>query len=351
MNCFCGKKNYLFWFIILGIFLFIFLKIKHILLPFYIAIFVTVLFGGFVEKCNKKFHMPKAFMSGIITFLFYFFVISCLYALFSVSFTKASTSVTNIKTNENLTTIASAFIDETLKKFDIENTFNLLAGQFSDIIAKYVLSIVSHVVDYGANIINISFLCILAPIATFMMLKDYNLICEKIYFLLPKKIQQEAKILFNEIHDSVFKYIEAQTITAIVLSFCYSGILFPIGLEHFIILGILIGFSSFVPYIGFYSAATITLVTVYNQFYNIKQVIITLILLIIMQIIDCGFITPKIVGKKLGVHPLFIIFGVLASVPIFGFIGIILALPIIGVVSVVVKFLIKKYKNSDYYNN
>jgi predicted PurR-regulated permease PerM len=220
-----------------------------------------------------------------------------------------------------------------------------------DLISKHISYIVASAINYGANIVNIIFLFVLAPITTFMMLKDHNLIYEKIRSLLPKKIEKEITELFTNIHESVFKYIEGQTITAVILSVCYSTILFFIGLEHFIVLGVLIGFSSFVPYIGFYSATIITLFSVYNQFYNFKQMLITIILLLIMQIIDCSFITPKIVGNKLGVHPLFIIFGVLASVPLFGFIGIILALPIVGIVGVLVKFLIKKYKNSSYYNS
>ena len=184
----------------------------------------------------------------------------------------------------------------------------------------------------------------------FMMLKDFSIICKKICFLIPKKFQSETKQVFAEIHESVFKYLEGQTLTAIVLSFCYSLILFPIGLNHFIILGVLIGFSSFIPYVGFYSAVTTTLFSVYHQFYDIKRTIITLIMLLTMQIIDCGFITPKIVGNRLGVHPLFVIFGVLVSIPLFGIIGIIFALPIVGIANVVAKHVITKYKNSTYYN-
>lgn len=346
-----NRKNYIFWIAILFIFLFIFYKINHVLLPFYIAIFATTLFGSFVEKCEKKFHFPKSLTSGIITLLFYFFIISCLYALCSISITKTSRSVVSITNNKDLLTTASIFIEKILNKFDINIEFNSIINQMYDLISKHISYIVASAINYGANIVNIIFLFVLAPITTFMMLKDHNLIYEKIRSLLPKKIEKEITELFTNIHESVFKYIEGQTITAVILSVCYSTILFFIGLEHFIVLGVLIGFSSFVPYIGFYSATIITLFSVYNQFYNFKQMLITIILLLIMQIIDCSFITPKIVGNKLGVHPLFIIFGVLASVPLFGFIGIILALPIVGIVSVLVKFLIKKYKNSSYYNS
>ena len=74
-------------------------------------------------------------------------------------------------------------------------------------------------------------------------------------------------------------------------------------------------------------------------------------LMLTMQIVDSGFITPKIVGSKLGVHPLFVIFGVLVSMPLFGLFGVLLALPLIGVINVIAKFIVKKYKNSSYYKS
>ena len=344
------KKHHLFLLSIIVALVYIFYKINHILLPFYIAIFVTILFGGLVEKCNKKFHIPKALTAGIITILFCIFTVSCFYALFNISFTKATRSITIINNNKDFIANVPAIIEEFLRKFDIESKFNLLAGQFSDLLVKQISSTISRATSYCTSIINITFLFILSPIVMFMMLKDFNLICEKIYLLIPKNLQNETKQIFGEIHESVFKYLEGQTLTAIILSFCYSLILFPIGLNHFIILGILIGFSSFIPYIGFYSAVTTTLFSTYQQFHDLKITIITLVMLLVMQIIDCGFITPKIIGNKLKIHPLFIIFGVLASIPIFGAIGIILALPIVGISGVIAKHMVKKYKNSVYYN-
>ena len=114
-------------------------------------------------------------------------------------------------------------------------------------------------------------------------------------------------------------------------------------------LGFIIGFSAFVPYVGFYTAVCITLFSIYGQFHSVSTVAITFALLLGGQILDSGFITPKLVGDKLGVHPLWIIFGVLVSVPLFGLIGILFALPLVGVCSVIVRFCLREYKTSSYY--
>lgn len=344
------KKNYIFWSIALLCALFIFYKIKTVLLPFYISMFVTILFGGIVSKLHRRFHVPRSITAGAITLFFCIFIISCLYLLFNISLTKATHSVVKIKNNQDVVDGFSLFIGNLLKKFEIDNIFNWFAGQFSDIMANYVSFFFTKIVNYSTNIISVVFLCVLSPIVMFMMLKDAPLIGRKTYALLPKNIQSETKKLADEIYKSVFRYLEGQTMTAIVLSCCYAVLLLLMGVKHFIVLGVLIGFSSFIPYVGFYLATGITLISVYNQFHDFKRIIITLIVLLVMQIVDSGFITPKIVGNKLGVHPLLVILGVLVSVPLFGVIGVFLALPLVGIMSVVVKFFLEKYKKSSYYS-
>ena len=348
---FIWKKSYVFWVSAFVLAMFVFYKIRVVLLPFYISLFITILFGGIVRKFKVRFHIPRSISSGVITLLFCIFVISCLYAIFNISFTKATSSVVKIKNNQDFIDSVSVFADDILKKFEIENVFNFIAGQFAGLVKNYVSLIVSKIFGYGTNIVGVVFLCVLSPIVMFMMLKDAPLIWKKTYSLLPRNIQSDVKQLVDEIYESVFRYLEGQTMTAIVLSCCYSVLLFPIGVEHFVVLGIIIGFSSFIPYIGFYSAAAIILFSVYNQFHDFKRMLITLIILLDMQVVDSGFITPKIVGNKLGVHPLFVIFGVLVAIPLFGFVGVLLALPLVGIAGVVFKFILEKYKNSSYYNS
>ena len=345
------KKKYLFWGVAIALLVLFLYKIRSVLLPFYLATFVVILFNGVVKFFNKKLHIPRAITSAIITILFCSFCVYFVYALFSLSFTKASTSVSNIKNNTDLINNITVYIGSWLKKFDIENTFNIIAGQFSESVVAYAKSLVSYILSYSSDIASTICLLVLSPIVMFMMLKDMPLIGKKFYDLLPKGIKKETKGLLNDIYESVFKYLEGQTTTAIVLSSLYALLLVFVDVEHFLILGIIIGFASFVPYIGFYSATAITLFSVYNQFHDLKRIIIVFVFMMIMQVIDSGFITPRIVGNKLGVHPLAVIFGVLVAVPLFGIFGVLLALPIIGVLNVIGKFVIKKYKASSYYNS
>ena len=267
------KKSYLFWGCAIILLCLFFYQIHSVLLPFYLSTFVVILFNGVVKFFNKKLHIPRALTSAVITILFCSFCIYVVYSLFNISFTKASNSVNNIKNNTDFINSSTAYIGNLLKKFDVENTFNFVVGQFSDVIILYTRNFIRYVLNYSSDIVSTICLLVLSPIVMFMMLKDMPLIGKKFYDLLPKSIKKETKGLFNEIYESVFKYLEGQTITAIVLSVCYSFILLSVGVEHFLILGIIIGFASFVPYIGFYSSMAITLFSVYHQFYDLKIVL------------------------------------------------------------------------------
>ena len=342
------KKKHIFWVISILAFLYIFNQISAALLPFYIAFFEVILFNGIVNIFERKFHIPRVITACIITI--------CFYSLIVAIFITAIPAIYGggIKVFNYTTNTAS------LAKFRL-----LIAGKFSSetingILEWCVENLSDNIIDYAKKSLIASFrstaqlatiigMSALSPIVSFMMLKDTQKIKRAFFQVLPVGIQKDAKKLSSNMYDSVFKFMEGQTIAAIVLSIMYAAMLFPIGVEHFFILGIVIGFSSFVPYIGFYSATAIILCSVYAQMHDVKKIIITLAVLLGGQVIDSGFITPKIVGNRLGVHPLWVIFGVLVSVPLFGIFGILLALPMVGICNVVVKYAMEKYRNSDYY--
>ena len=345
------RKRYLFWIFAILCLCFILFKIKSVLLPFYISFAVVILFSGIVGKIERKFHIPRAISSAIVTLSVVSFIIYAFIITFNNVFAKATMTFGNAEYRSNFVNGVNDYFGGILQKYNFENTFNFVAGQFSDLCFEFFRHFSRNLIGYSADFASMVFLFSLTPIVMFMMLKDMPKIKSKFYKLLPQSIQSEAKKLFSDVHESVFKYLEGQTLACIILSILYAVVLFPIGLEHFILLGVIIGFSAFVPYIGFYLATTITLLSAYRQFGDVKIVITTFVAMLALQIVDSGFITPKVVGNKLGIHPLVVIFGVLVSVPLFGILGILFALPLVGVVCSVAKFFFKKYKSSSYYKD
>lgn len=342
------KKKHIFWAASIVAFLYIFHQISAALLPFYIAFFEVVLFNGIVNIFERKFHVPRAITAGLITLCFCALIVAIFIAVIPAIY-GGGMKVFNYTTNTASIDKFRSLIDGKLSSETINGIFEWCIENLSDNIIDYAKKSLIASFRSTAQLATIIGMSALSPIVSFMMLKDMPKIRRTFFQVLPVGIQKDAKKLSANMYDSVFKFMEGQTIAAIVLSIMYAAMLFPIGVEHFFILGVIIGFSSFIPYIGFYSATAITLCSVYAQMHDVKKLIITLAVLLGGQVIDGGFITPKIVGNRLGVHPLWVIFGVLVSVPLFGIFGILLALPMVGICNVVVKYAMEKYHRSDYY--
>ena len=342
------KKKHIFWVLAAAALLFIFHQISGALLPFYIAFFEVILFNGIVNIFEKKFHVPRAITAALVTIGFCAMIVAIFVAAVPTIY-GGGVKVFNYTTNTASIEKFRILIDRKFSSETINEIFEWCIANLSDNIIDYAKKSLIASFRSTAQLVTIIGMSALSPIVSFMILKDMPKIKRTFFQVLPVRIQKDAKRLSANMYESVFKFMEGQTMAAIVLSLMYAAMLFPIGVEHFFILGVVIGFSSFVPYIGFYSATAITLCSVYSQMHDVKKVVITLAVLLGGQIIDGGFITPKIVGNRLGVHPLWVIFGVLVSVPLFGIFGILLALPMVGICNVVVKYAMEKYHNSDYY--
>ena len=342
------RKQHIFWTLAIAAFLLIFHKISSVLLPFYIAFFEVILFNGIVNLFERKFRISRAITAGLITLGFCALIV----AIFVVAIPEiygGGIKVFNYTTNTESIEKFRNLIDRKFSSETINEIFEWCIVNLSDNIIDYAKKNLIASFRSTAQLATIIGMSALSPIVSFMMLKDMPKIKKYFFQVLPVRMQKDVKKLSANMYESVFKFMEGQAIAAIVLSLMYSVMLFPIGVEHFFILGVIIGFSSFVPYIGFYSATAITLCSVYTQMHDVKKTIITLAVLLAGQVVDSGFITPKIVGNRLGVHPLWVIFGVLVSMPLFGIFGILLALPMVGIFNVLIKYMFEKYRCSDYY--
>ena len=133
------------------------------------------------------------------------------------------------------------------------------------------------------------------------------------------------------------------------ITFFYGFILLPFKVKSTFLMGALVGFASFMPYIGFYLATALCLSLTYNQFGDLYHVLLVLGVMLFGQLIETNFVTPKVIGNKIGLHPNWVIFGLFATVPVFGIFGVLFASPISGIVGIFIRHFVAKYKQTKYY--
>lgn len=183
----------------------------------------------------------------------------------------------------------------------------------------------------------------LVPILTFYLLRDWDSILAKLARLVPSSQRETVFRLARETDDVLGAFLRGQILVMIALGILYSVGLSIVGLEFAIAIGIVAGLVSFVPYLGFVFGIVLAGLTVALEPDPLWRLLGVVATFSIAQLIEGSLLTPKLVGNRIGLHPVFVIFAVAAGGQLFGFFGILLALPIAAVLSVLIRFAYTKY--------
>ena len=183
----------------------------------------------------------------------------------------------------------------------------------------------------------------LVPILTFYLLRDWDSILRKIGAIVPSRQRATVMSLARETDEVLGAFLHGQILVMIALGAIYSVGLSLVGLKFALAIGVVAGLVSFVPYLGFVfgiALAGLTVALEPDPWLRLLGVIATFS---IAQVIEGSFLTPKLIGDRIGLHPVLVIFSVAAGGQLFGFFGILLALPAAAVLSVLLRFAYNKY--------
>jgi predicted PurR-regulated permease PerM len=189
----------------------------------------------------------------------------------------------------------------------------------------------------------------LIPVVTFYLLRDWDILVEKIYTLLPRRIAPVTAKLATEVNTVLSAFLRGQFYVMIALGTIYTVGLWLVGLDVALLIGMLAGLISFVPYLGAIVGITSACIAALAQFQAVTPLIWVALVFGIGQTLEGTVLTPKLVGDKIGLHPVAVIFSVMAGGQLFGFLGILLALPVASVVMVFLRHIHEIYRDSEFY--
>jgi predicted PurR-regulated permease PerM len=221
--------------------------------------------------------------------------------------------------------------------------FGAFISRYSDMAGSWGSRIILSLSKSGGALAAAVISLFLVPILTFYLLRDWDSILEKLARLVPSSQRDTVFRLARETDDVLGAFLRGQILVMIALAILYSAGLTVVGLDYAIAIGIVAGLVSFVPYLGFVvgiGLACLTVVLEPDPLWRLLGVVATFS---VAQFIEGSFLTPRLVGDRIGLHPVFVIFAVAAGGQLFGFFGILLALPIAAVLSVLIRFAYTKY--------
>ena len=192
---------------------------------------------------------------------------------------------------------------------------------------------------------------LLIPVVAFYLLRDWDLMLAKLQNLLPRAREGLVVRLVGECHEVLGAFMRGQLLVMLALAGIYSVGMMVVGLELGLLIGLLAGLASIVPYMGFivgFGAAVVAALFQYSGF-ELYPLIGIAVVFGIGQLLEGMLLTPMLVGDRIGLHPVAVIFAILAGGQLFGFTGVLLALPVAAVIMVLLRHAHDFYKLSDLY--
>lgn len=216
-------------------------------------------------------------------------------------------------------------------------------------VLTWSIRVLTNLLSNGMALANLLSLVILTPVVTFYVLKDWPHMIAKINGLLPLKWAPQIRKHIVTVDRTLSSYAKGQAIICLILMVLYSTGLWAVGLKQGVIVGILTGFLSFIPYIGMLIGYMTSLGISFAGFTDWSSIGFVTLVFVSISLIEGNVLIPRFIGRKVGLHPVWIIFALLAAGTWFGFMGILLALPITATLGVVTRILIDWYLETPFY--
>lgn len=216
------------------------------------------------------------------------------------------------------------------------------AGNIVSNILQTITSSTINIVKWMTNFL-------LVFVVAFYLLRDWDSVLENIENLLPRNVVGTVGELFGQCNEVVGAFFRGQLIVMFALGTIYSvGLMFA-GLNVALLIGLLAGLVSIVPYLGFIVGITVASVAAFFQFHDMIHIVYVWATFAVGQMAESMVLTPLLVGDRIGLHPVAVIFAILAGGQLFGFVGVLLALPVAAAMMVFVRYAILHYQSSNLY--
>jgi predicted PurR-regulated permease PerM len=228
-----------------------------------------------------------------------------------------------------------------------------LASATNDLVAqaaRWVASFLNSLLTRGAALISLISLLVVTPVVTFYMLLDWDKMVAAIDGLIPLRHRETVRGLAREIDIAMAGFLRGQSLVCLFLGSWYGIGLSLIGLDYGLLIGITAGILSFIPYVGSLTALILSsIIAIVQGWPQGKLLLMSLGVVLFGQFLEGNILSPKLVGESVGLHPVWLIFALLAFGSLFGFTGLITAVPAAAAAGVILRFAAGRYRTSSLY--
>lgn len=345
------RENSWFWLLVVALFVVFIWLFQSILAPFILGLAIAYLLNPIVTRLDAK-GAPR-WLSTLFILTLFLGVLVLLFAILVPVFVREAGQLIEILPSWISSAQYQLGIWATQWGFEWEaapaqQIVENLQGQASNIL-QAGKGVVSGIVAGGMAVVSFMTFVFLMPIVAFYMMVDWPQITKKVDELIPLKSANVVRGVLAEIDSTLAGFIRGQLSVCLILGLYYGIALTIIDLRFGFAIGIMAGVLSIIPYVGSVVGIVTSLAVAWFTTNDMVVVAVVGGIFAVGQFVEGNFLTPKMVGENVGLHPLWVIFALMAGGSIAGFVGMLIAVPVAAVIGVMVRFFLSEYHKSHYY--
>ena len=321
------------------------------LLPFMAGLAIAYFLDPVADMLEER-KVPRGAAAALVIFFFFLIIVAVILAMWPILQSQiGAVAETLPKTLANL----RPWVNETLQSLHddlglpIGTDVESVLGTYSDELLAQVKAGATGVLKGSLAIFNIFSLALISPVVAFYLLRDWDLIVAKLNSWLPPAAADDIREQSIKIDEVLAGFVRGQLLVSTTMGVMYGIGWYLTGLEFALVLGVLAGVMSFIPFVGALFAAIVAVAMAIGQWgFDLTQVGLVAAVFVVVQAVESSFLTPRLVGERVGLHPVWVLFAVFAGGEVAGFLGVLIAVPAAAAIAVLVRYWIDRYL--DHYD-
>jgi len=326
--------------------------LRGVLLPFVAGMAVAYFLDPLADRLEER-RFSRTLATATITLGFFVLLILSLMVVVPVIEQQSLTFIERVPSYVlSLRDRATPLLDELRQRMSPDQIERLQTaiGSYAGTAVGWVAGLVRDLLKGGIAVVSLLSLVFITPVVTFYLLRDWDRIVATIDSWLPRPHVTVIRTEMRKIDATLAGFVRGQATVCFSLAAYYGLALTLSGLDLGFLIGAATGLGAFIPYVGMLVGLVVSLAMATAQGGGWALVGSVCVVFIIGNLIEGYALTPKLVGDRVGLHPVWIIFSLLAGGALFGFVGILLSVPIAAVIGVVTRFALQRYLNSSLYH-
>ena len=347
-----SSRQLFFWGVALVLFISAIALLREVLLPFVLGLILAYFLDPLASLLEKK-GMSRLWATILIAVVFCALGFIFILVIGPLLFTQLSELASQIplyvkKLRDIVINGSEAWFGKMFPGSELgtEEAIQNLARESAGHLTVFLKSLWSS----GKAVLSFLSLILITPVVSFFLLKDWDRLIDKVDGWLPRDHAPIIRLLVKRINRSIAGFVRGQVTISIIIGVFYAVALTFLGLKYGLLIGVVAGLLNIVPFLGSLAGFLISGTMAILQYWPEWQPILYVLgVFLFGQLVDTNFLTPKIIGDKIKLHPVWLIFALIVSGYLFGLLGMLIAIPVAAAIGVLVRFSLERYLDSEIY--